>query len=34
MVKRDGVIFEKSPSLTVRKVSVPCEGNRKGLKDY
>ena len=26
--------FRKTPSLTVRKVSVPCEGNRRGLKDY
>ena len=34
MVKRDGVILEKTPSLTVRKVSVPCKGNRKGRKDY
>ena len=24
----------KKPSLTVRKVSVPCKGNRKGRKDY
>ena len=24
----------KNPSLTVRKVSVPCKGNRKGRKDY
>ena len=22
------------PSLMVKKVSVPCKGNRKGLKDY
>ena len=33
MVKKDGMILEL-PSLTVRKVSVPCKGNRKGLKDY
>ena len=26
--------FRRTPSLTVRKVSVPCEGNRKGRKDY
>ena len=32
--KRDGVIFEKTSSLTVRKVSVPYKGNRRGLKDY
>ena len=24
----------KKPSLMVRKVSVPCKGNRKGRKDY
>ena len=30
---RDGEV-EKTPSLTVRKVSVPCKGNRKGRKDY
>ena len=24
----------KIPSLTVRKVSVPCKGNRRGRKDY
>ena len=32
--KRDGVILEKTPSLRVRKVSVPYKGNRRGLKDY
>ena len=31
--KEGRVGFRKNPSLTVRKVSVPCEGNRKGLKD-
>ena len=31
--RRDGEV-EKTPSLTVRKVSVPCKGNRKGRKDY
>ena len=31
--RRDGEV-EKTPSLTVRKVSVPCKGNRKGCKDY
>ena len=24
----------KKPFLMVKKVSVPCKGNRKGLKDY
>ena len=24
----------KMPSLMVKKVSVPCKGNRKGRKDY
>ena len=33
-LERETEGFEKSPSLTVRKVSVPCEGNRRGLKDY
>ena len=33
MVKKDRMILEHL-SLTVRKVSVPCKGNRKGLKDY
>ncbi len=26
--------FRRTPSLTIRKVSVPCKGNRKGRKDY
>ena len=31
--RRDGEVG-KTPSLLVKKVSVPCKGNRKGLKDY
>ena len=33
MVKKDGMILEQ-PFLMVKKVSGPCNGNRKGLKDY
>ena len=33
MAKKDGMILEQT-SLSVKKVSVPCEGNRKGRKDY
>ena len=39
MVKKDGMILEKQhkgrlhPSF-LRRVSVPCEGNRKGRKAY
>lgn len=33
MVKKDGMILEH-PSLMVKKVPVPCKGNRKGHKDY
>ena len=39
MVKKDGMILEKQqrgrlhPSC-LRRVSVPCEGNRKGRKAY
>ena len=32
-LKGDGGI-RKPPSLTVRKVSVPCKGNRRGRKDF
>ena len=32
--KEGRVGFRKMPSLMVKKVSVPCKGNRKGLKDY
>ena len=31
--RRDGEV-EKMTSLMVKKVSVPCKGNRKGRKDY
>ena len=31
--KEGRVGFRKMPSLTVRKFSVLCEGNRKGIKD-
>ena len=31
--RRDGEV-EKITFLMVKKVSVPCKGNRKGLKDY
>ena len=32
--KEGRVGFRKMPFLMVKKVSVPCKGNRKGLKDY
>ena len=33
LLKR-GLVRKVEPSLMVKKVSVPCKGNRKGLKDY
>ena len=32
--KEGRVGFQKTSSLMVKKVSVPCKGNRKDLKDY
>ena len=32
--KEGRVGFRKKPFLMVKKVSVPCKGNRKGRKDY